>query len=305
MKRLLVFALVLALAGAALYFPQHRKTEDAVNANALVDVAADWQHDLSRAPMHFTRLSDADEIRIDRNLVEAYGLGTHGEDPRAAAIQDYLRSVGTRLASHAHRKLPFAFLLDENPDMINAFALPGGYVVVGLGLLRQMRSEDELAFVLGHEIEHIDHYHSVERVQVEAQLHKLNLDVVAEIAGIPLTLWQAGYTKDQEFEADREGLLLAAEARYSPQGALDLLNTFVRLDREYITHSQTPRRRVGPPGHRKPVRILPISSPDAGAARPDSKGNRGSSSAGHTVYCPLPIQGWVCASIESFSACNC
>lgn len=245
MKRFLLLALVLAAAGVALYFAQRRTSNDAVSPNAIVDVAADWQHDLSRAPMHITRLSDADEMRIGRNLVEAYGLGAGDKDSRAAVIQDYVKQVGSRVASHAHRKIPFAFFLDRNPNLINAFALPGGNVVIGLGLLRQMHSEDELAFVLGHEIEHIDHYHSVERVQIEAQLHKLNLDVLADLAGIPLALWQAGYTKDQEFEADREGLLLAAEAGYSPQGAVDLMNTFARLDREYIAHAQTPVDALG------------------------------------------------------------
>ena len=244
MKGALLLALVLTAAGAALYFAQRRKAEDNVGPNALVDLAADWQHDLSRAPMHLTRLSDAEEIRIGRNLVEAYEIGAE-KDARTLAIQDYVNKVGARVASHAHRKISFAFSLDANSNLINAFALPGGNVVVGLGLLRQMHSEDELAFVLGHEIEHIDHYHAVERVQIEAQLHKLDLDALAELAGIPVALWQAGYTKDQEFEADREGLLLAAEAGYSPQGAVDLMNTFARLDREYIAHSQTPVDALG------------------------------------------------------------
>ena len=245
MKRVLLLALVLVAAGAALYFAQRHKPEDSVSPNALVDVAADWQHDLSRAPMHLTRLSDADEIRIGRNLVEAYGIGAGEKDVRTSAIQDYVNKVGARVASHAHRTIRFAFFLDANPNLINAFALPGGNVVVGLGLLRQMHSEDELAFVLGHEIEHVDHFHAVERVQIEAQLHKLDLDVLAELAGIPLALWQAGYTKDQEFEADSEGLLLAAAGGYSPRGALDLMNTFLRLDREYVAHSQTPIDALG------------------------------------------------------------
>jgi beta-barrel assembly-enhancing protease len=245
MKRGLLLAVVLVAAGVALYFAQHRKAEVSVSPNALVDVAADWQHDLSRAPMRLTRLSDADEIRIGRSLVEAYGIGAGAKDARTSAIQDYVSEVGARVASHAHRKIPFAFFLNANPNLINSFALPGGNVVVGLGLLRQMHSEDELAFVLGHEIEHVDHYHAVERVQIEAQLHKLDLEVLAELAGIPLTLWQAGYGKDQEFEADSEGLLLAAAAGYSPQGALDLMNTFLRLDREYVAHSQSPVDALG------------------------------------------------------------
>ena len=240
MRRLVMLALVLAAAGAALYFAQRRKAQDAVNPNAVVDLAADWQRDLSRAPMGITRLSDADEVRIGDELVRRYGYSEPYANAEMASIENYVSHVGSRVARHAKRKIEFHFHLVPDSDLINAFAVPGGHVFVGWGMLLQMHSEDELAFVLGHEIEHIDHYHAVERVQVEARLHKLNLDVIADLAGIPLSLWQAGYTKDEEFEADREGLLLAAASGYSPQGAVDLLNTFIHLDGEYVAHSQTP-----------------------------------------------------------------
>ena len=240
MKRLLSLLVILLMAGAALYFTQHRDVQDAVSANAVVDVAADLQRDVTRVPMHITRLSDADEVRIGDELARRYGLSTAPQTPKMSSAQDYINRLGARIAAHARRKLVFHFYLDPNPDLINAFALPGGHVVVGLGLINQMNSEDELAFVLAHEIEHVDHYHAVERVQIEAQLHKVSLDAFAAIAQIPLSLWQAGYSKDEEFEADREGLLLAASAGYSPRGAIDLLTRFVQLDREYVIRADTP-----------------------------------------------------------------
>ena len=61
--------------------------------------------------------------------------------------------------------------------------------------------------MLAHEVEHIDHYHCGERVQVEAQLRKLDLDVVGALAEIPVDFWQAGYHKDEGFEADREACI--------------------------------------------------------------------------------------------------
>ena len=240
MTRLVSLALVLIVAGMALYFAQRRKAEDAVNANAVVDVAADWQRDLSRAPMRITRLSDAEEVRIGNELVRRYGYAEPYENPEMASVENYISQVGSRVARNTRRKIEFRFYFVPDPSLINAFALPGGHVFLGWGLLRQMRSEDELAFVLGHEIEHVDHYHAVERVQIEAQLHKLNLDAIADLARIPLSLWQTGYSKDEEFEADREGLLLAAAAGYSPQGAVEVMNTFIRLHHEYVSRSQTP-----------------------------------------------------------------
>ena len=59
MKQALAFVALLLVAGSALYFAQHPARQDAVSANALVDVAADWQHDITRAFMRLTRISDA------------------------------------------------------------------------------------------------------------------------------------------------------------------------------------------------------------------------------------------------------
>jgi predicted Zn-dependent protease len=240
MKRALALVAILLVAGASLYFAQHRKREDAVSVNAVVNAAADWQSDLSRAPMHFTRLSDDQEARIGDELAQQYLAAQPAQTAEMAAMERYVNEVGGRVAARARRKLAFRFHLIPNTDMINAFALPGGHVFVGQGLLDQMTSEDELAFVLGHEIEHVDHYHAVERVQIEAQLKNLNLDIVAAIAQIPMSLWQAGYSKQQEFEADREGLRIADAAGYSPKGAINLLERWNKLHSEYVIHSDTP-----------------------------------------------------------------
>ena len=83
-------------------------------------------------------------------------------------MSDYVSRVGAKVAARAHRKLPYKFHYIPNMDFVNAFALPGGHVYIGAGLVALMDSEDELAAVLGHEIEHIDHYHCAERVQTEA-----------------------------------------------------------------------------------------------------------------------------------------
>jgi beta-barrel assembly-enhancing protease len=240
MKRILALAFVLAMAGAALYLAQRRQHGDAVSPNAVLDAAADWQRDVSRAPMQMTRLPDSGETRIGDELAQNYVALEHAHDARSRMTEEFVIGVGMKVAAHTNRKLDYRFHLIADPDFINAFALPGGHVFIGQGLLNQMTSEDELAFVLGHEIEHIDHYHAVERVQIEAQLHNLNLDVLAAIAELPMSLWQAGYSKEQEFEADREGLRLASLAGYSPQGAIDMFNRFEELDREYVIHAETP-----------------------------------------------------------------
>lgn len=107
-----------------------------------------------------------------------------------------------------------------------------------------LTSEDQLAAVLGHEVEHIDHYHCVERVQIEARLRKLRLDIIGALVQIPLTVWEAGYNKDEELEADREGMRLAVLGGYSPYGAVSLFERFAKLHTEYIIHAQSPEEEL-------------------------------------------------------------
>jgi beta-barrel assembly-enhancing protease len=240
MKRLLAISLVLSIAIGGIFLAQRRRHIDAVNPNAILDAAADIQRDLSRVPMHMSRLSDESEIRIGNELADQYLHAEPEHSNDLQTVEKYVGEVGARNAAHAHRKIPYCFHLIANPDFINAFALPGGHIFVGLGLLKQMTSEDELADVLGHEIEHVDHYHAAERVQIEAHLRKLDLEGLAGLALIPLEIWQAGYSKDQELEADREGLRLAVAARYSAQGALNLFERWSELHREFVIRANTP-----------------------------------------------------------------
>jgi len=244
MKRLAIFVVVLAVGVAALYFSQRRHDSTPVSANAVVEVAADAQRDLSRVPMRLTRLSDDEEIAIGNQLDDQYSGVTAQLSPEELGRESYVRRVGNNVSLHAHRRLPYSFHLVPNRAMINAFSLPGGPVYVGEGLLDLMTSEDQLAAVLGHEVEHIDHYHCVERVQIEARLRNLKLDVVGALVLIPLTVWEAGYNKDEELEADREGMRLVVLSGYSPYGAVSLFEKFAKLHNEYIIHAQSPEQEL-------------------------------------------------------------
>jgi predicted Zn-dependent protease len=91
--------------------------------------------------------------------------------------------------------------------------------------------------VLGPEIEHIDHDHAAERIEIEAQLKQLDRDGIAALAEVLLDIWQAGYGNAQELEADREWFRMAAAKGYRYQGAINLVERWALLDREYVTHA--------------------------------------------------------------------
>ena len=247
MKRaavLVLFFVILGVSLAGLYWSQRRPKSTPVSSNAIVNLAADAQRDLTRIAMHFTRLSDEQEIAIGRELAVQYAPETKALSAEEQGLRKYVQRVGGTVAAHAHRHLAYTFSVIPDHGMINAFSLPGGPVYIGEGLLDLMESEDELAHILAHEVEHIDHYHCVERVQLEAKLKNLNLKVVGQLLEIPWELWQTGYHKDEEFEADREGMHLAVEAGYSPYGAVSLFERFTQLHKEYVIRAENPAQEL-------------------------------------------------------------
>jgi predicted Zn-dependent protease len=240
MKARIILVLLLALGIASVVVVQRRHEHAGVSPNAVVNMMADAQRDALRAPLQLTRLSDEEETAIGDEMAEHYLGASADQGKRGDEAARLVQRIGGRLAIHAHRHLNYRFHLIPDRSFLNAFALPGGHVFIGLGLMNLMDTEDELANVLGHELEHIDHYHCVERVQVEAQMRKLQLGAVGDLVQLPLTIFEAGYSKDQEAEADREGLLLAVASGYSPYGAVTMFEKFAKLHREYATRASSP-----------------------------------------------------------------
>lgn len=121
--------------------------------------------------------------------------------------------------------MPYNVRVLPSPE-INAFALPGGFLVVTSGMLEQAQTEAEIASVLGHEIAHVDLKHCIERLQYEQAARKLGGDPLAALVGLGTELMTIGFSDDLEKEADRVGTIYAVKASYHPQGGQRL---FVRL----------------------------------------------------------------------------
>lgn len=233
MKRWITFGLVCALAAGALWMSQVRKPKATASPDAILHFIADTERELGRLPFELTRLSDEEEVRIGDEIAARYGYSlARPSNPNDVAIAAYVERVGRLVAARAQRQqIPYRFHYIPGQNLRNAFALPGGHIYLSGGLLLMMDSEDQLAAVLGHEIAHVDRYHCAERVQIEARTRHLQLGVIGALAQLPLQIFQAGYTKTQELEADRVGSELAARASYSPLGMIRLFEKFQQAQR--------------------------------------------------------------------------
>ena len=181
----------------------------------------------------FTGLTTtADEVRIGREqntqLLEAFG-GAY-EDQALAA---YVTRIGNSLASKAERPdITYTFAVLNSP-IVNALALPGGYIYISRGLLALAGNEAELAGVLGHEIGHVTARHHAQRQssQKVAGVATLGVAILGAMAGVPLAQgtqmlaasFLAGYTRDQEYEADLLGIRYMNAAGYDPKAMATFL----------------------------------------------------------------------------------
>jgi predicted Zn-dependent protease len=182
-------------------------------------------------------MSEQEEIQLGRQSdaeIRAQ-MGVY-DDPD---LQAYVRAVGAKLVTAAHRPhLPWTFtVVDE--AAVNAFALPGGFIYLTRGILPFLRNEAELAGVLGHEIGHVDARHSAEAYskQLGAGLGLAAAGVLAPstqpfqgLAGAGLGLLFLKYGRDAEMESDRLGVTYPATNGWDPRGVPALLNTLGRLD---------------------------------------------------------------------------
>ncbi len=178
-------------------------------------------------------VSEAQERELgaqsDQQIVAQFGVL-----PEDAPIVRYVKQVGERVAAHSESKHPLTLRVLDDP-IVNAFALPGGYVYVTRGLLAQLPNEAALAGVIGHEVGHVAARHSAQRI-TKATLANVGLVGVqvltgAELAGLggaAAQLLLLKFSRDDEREADLLGVRYASKASYD---AAQLSRFFAALDR--------------------------------------------------------------------------
>ena len=159
-----------------------------------------------------------------------------------AEVQRYVNRVGRWIALQTERPdLPWQFGVLDDAD-INAFAAPGGYVFITKGLLARMNNEAELAGVLAHEISHVLRKHHLQalkqgaRTELFAEFANEAMQAngsdprLTKLVSAGTELYARGLDKDDEFESDRMGVVLAARAGYDPYGLPAVLQTLQSIN---------------------------------------------------------------------------
>ncbi len=187
-----------------------------------------------RSELSLVSFTQEEEVKLG---AQAYvpAVQQQGGFYRDKALEDYVQGVGMRVARVSHRpQLDYRYRV-LNSSVPNAFALPGGFIVINRGLLTGLSNEAEMAAVLAHETGHVTAKHSLAGYQraMAANLLLAGVSVVAgggkgvmELSGITASLVENGFSREQEREADWLGIDYMVKAGYDPQGAVQLQEYF-------------------------------------------------------------------------------
>ena len=175
--------------------------------------------------------------------------------PEDTAFQNYVvnlaQSIVASVPSDEKPSYPFKFTIIDK-DVVNAFAVPGGYVYIYTGIIARMKNESELACVLGHEITHVTHHHYRDAMVkdqalgllVQVLLGRDSSQLVQLVANGFSTLAALKISRDNETDADTYGVRKAAAIQRNPMG---IATFFRRMDDQgvpavFSTHPPSPDR---------------------------------------------------------------
>lgn len=181
-------------------------------------------------------ISEQDEINMGREydpqITAMYGVYDD------AALQKYVDEIGQRMVKISHRpNLKFEIKVMDSP-VVNAFAVPGGYLYITRGILAYLNSEAEMAGVMGHEIGHVTARHSAKQ-QSKAQLAQIGLaagsvfiegfDQYAGLAGNAVGLLFLKFGRDDESQADDLGVQYSTKVGYDSHQMADFFHVLDEL----------------------------------------------------------------------------
>lgn len=174
------------------------------------------------------RIPVAQEQQFGRRVFQSMRGGLKLRD--SGADVELVKSLGARLT--AGSRFQYEFHVADNPA-INAFALPGGVIVVHTGLIRATRRPEELAGVLAHEVQHVELRHSLKSIIKDTGLRGLWAAVTGDLGGTlagqaALQLGSLRFSRDAERQADVRGFETLVKQGIDPQGMVEFFGTMAK-----------------------------------------------------------------------------
>jgi predicted Zn-dependent protease len=209
--------------------------------------------------------SEAEAIQAEYGVGRDMAAVVLEQTPRDGdqSTQALLDDICEKLASMVRNRLHRFQMTAVNPGQPAAFALPGGFIFIAGSLVHLCdRDQDEVAFVLAHEMAHVIRRHAIDRL---LQQQVVSVLALASPGRGPLAAWirQVGvqgltraYSRDQEFEADELGLRLMRAAGFDPAGAIRLLHRMESL--EGMPDPLDPYLSTHPPVEDRVRRLRPV-----------------------------------------------
>ena len=179
-----------------------------------------------------------------------------GQSVKDQQLQNYINSVGQQIARISHTPDEGFSYKAIDHQSVNAFALPGGYIYITTGLLKELNSEAQLASVLAHETAHVTARHIAQQIT-----RNIIIDVGFGVAGSQATssamrvanivrqLEGMSFTREQEKQADEVGLDYLVKAGFTHYGMIETMEILQRQSEfrtiEFFSTHPSPENRIG------------------------------------------------------------
>jgi predicted Zn-dependent protease len=223
-----------------------------------------------KSELSIVKFSEEEEVALGAQAFQP-AVQEQGGFYKDRELEEYVQGGGMRIARASHRpNLKYQFRV-LNSSIPNAFAVPGGFIVINRGLLVTPESEAEMAAVLAHETGHVTAKHSLAAYQ-RAVAGNILISGVSIVTGgsmaaqalgnVTANLLQSGFSREQEREADALGIDYMVKAGYSPEG-------MIRLQEFFWTKLEGGRTPRGSRGSSAPTR-----SPRSGSRTPARRWRR-------------------------------
>jgi predicted Zn-dependent protease len=160
-------------------------------------------------------VNEMDEAAYGNKLKEYFAMTGDTNDKNYI----YLNDLITHLSIYSHKKFKYQVFVYET-SVPNAYALPGGVILVTTGLLDIIESESELVSILGHEMGHIEREHCFNAVKYELLMKKIDATTLGKFVDMIISFFMhSSFNKTQENESDEYGYTMLLNSSYDPSGS--------------------------------------------------------------------------------------